>query len=430
MFTADVLPKLDTSTLDLIHIKSVELLETVGFRFARSDRALGIFRRHGFKTDGDVVFFDEKRVRSALSLVPSRFRVRALNPDNDFILGDGSQVFSNCAAPAFTLGPDGTRRLATKEDYIKFLKVVDQLDAVSLVRPMWDVGEKPDGKFAWIIRWALEYTEKAISGSSNTDISLVAAAFGLKKKQMREAAAEGFTCLLGVCNPRSPLTLEKGNCDFCIDQAEWGVGCKISPVPIAGMTGPITLEGLLILQNAEVLAPLVLSQLVNPGTPVVYGVLSTTTDLRTMVTTAAPPELTGRIMRTGIQMADYYGIPSRVDVGNTNSCVPDYQAGAESTLMIASAMWSGADLMASLGSLESRGIGTLEKLILDAETAEAMKAFLAAGDMSETGIVFPEEVKTDPVEKIDELLESYVKPDRLSSADLQALDRIVEESKE
>lgn len=421
---------LDTDICTLIHSKSAELLQTVGFRFAESERAIGILKHHGFKTDGDVVFFTEKQIEQAVSSAPEVIRVRALNPENDFILGKGDQVFSNCAAPAYTLEADGERRFATKRDYIRFLQVVHQLDVVKLIRPMWDVYEKPEGKFSWIIRWALEYTDKAISGSSNTDIALVASAFELSKREMRQEAAEGVAHLLGVCNPRSPLTLEKGNCDFCIDQAEWGVGCKISPVPIAGMTGPVTIPGLIILQNTEVLAPLVLSQLVNPGTPVLYGVLSTTTDLRTMVTTAAPPELTGNIMELGVQMAEYYGIPSRVDVGNTNACVLDYQAGAESTLMITNAVWSGADLMASLGSLESRGIGTLEKLIMDAELAAAETAFMHEPELHEKPLDIRLKEQKPAVQKVDDLINTYKKPDLLSASKLKELDRIIEESKE
>ena len=372
----DRVPFLEKDDLQKIHEKSVELLATTGYRFAESERAIEIFTKHGFTTEGDVVFFDEEKIRKAISTVPSSFRVRALNPDNDFELGSGKFGFSNNAAPAFILDPDGTRREAVKNDYIRFLQIAQQLDVISLVRPMWDVKDKPGGHFSWMIRWGLEYTDRVISGSSKEDVELVAMAFGLTKAQMREQAAEGISHMMGLTSPRSPLTLEKGNCDFCIDQADWGAACKISPVPMAGMTGPITLPGLIILQNAEVLGPMVLSQLVNPGAPVVYGVLSTPTDMMTTVAPTAAPEVTGPIMRAGLQMAKYYGVPARMDAANTDSCACDFQAGAESAFLFVNAVRSGSNIIAGLGSLESRGMGSLEKLVLDAELAEYVKAML------------------------------------------------------
>ena len=433
----DLLPALDASALQLIHDKSVELLSTVGFRFADATRAIEIFKASGFRTDGDVVYFDEKKVEKAVATVPRSFRVRALNPANDFTLGDGTFHFSNNASPAFILDKTGLRRAAETKDFIAFLKIVSQLNVINLIRGMFDPADKPDDRYGWLIRWALEYTDKAVSGSSRLECELTAAAFELTQKEMRQMAVEGITHLVGICNPRSPLALEKGNCDFLIEQAEWGAACKISPVPIAGMTGPITLPGLIILQNAEVLAPLVLSQLIHPGAPLIYGVLSTTADMQTMAAVAAPPELTGSIIRAGVQMARYYGIPSRVDVGNTNACSLDYQAGAESALMLSNAMLSGADLMASLGSLESRGMGSLEKLVFDAGLASRMKAILELPEVPAEyelqslvdsfghGTASEEQVAESSRTTVEELLETYHKPEVLTPSKIKELDTIM-----
>ena len=468
----DVLPRLNRNELAIIHEKSIELLNTVGFRFADSRRAVDIFKQHGFKTDGDVVYFNEGQIQKAVATAPSRFRVRALNPDKEFTLGDGAPVFTNNAAPGFISDISGVRNYACKTDFIDFLKIAQQTEILELIRPMFDVCDKPDGRFEWLLRWALEYTDKAVSGASSLDMQLIAAAFDTSKKEMQDKAADQITHAVGVCNPRSPLTLESSNCDFCIDQADWGVACKISPVPIAGMTGPITLPGLLILQNAEVLAPLVLSQLVNPGTPVIFGVMSTTADMKTMCTVASPPEQSGRIVRAGVQMANYYQIPSRVDVGNTDACGLDYQAGAEAAYSLANAVLSGGDLMASLGSLESRGMGSLEKLVLDAQLAAQVKATLAdtgfkweasnTSAMDELALWVRAERKTEnsqpnhglnrqdtiknmrkikPDEKrqadlrksarlrVESLIADYKKPDVLPRSQLAALDRLIAKRK-
>lgn len=55
----------------------------------------------------------------------------------------------------------------------------------------------------------------------------------------------------------------------------------IAPECQAGATAPATLAGLLVQQNAEVLSAIVVAELVNPGTPVHYGTVSTIMDMRT-----------------------------------------------------------------------------------------------------------------------------------------------------
>jgi trimethylamine--corrinoid protein Co-methyltransferase len=66
-----------------------------------------------------------------------------------------------------------------------------------------------------------------------------------------------------------------------IEYARHGQVNMIGLLMMAGATGPVTLPGLLALQNAEMLAGVTLTQLVNPGTPVIYGSTSTVTNMRT-----------------------------------------------------------------------------------------------------------------------------------------------------
>ena len=126
IMSQDVLPRLSRNELAIIHEKSIELLNTVGFRFADSRRAVDIFKHHEFKTDGDVVYFNEGQIQKAVATTPSRFRVRALDPGKAFTLGDGNPVFTNNAAPGFISDSSGVRNYASKTDFIDFLKIAQQ----------------------------------------------------------------------------------------------------------------------------------------------------------------------------------------------------------------------------------------------------------------------------------------------------------------
>ena len=59
-----------------IHDASMDLLKNIGVGF-KDDEALSIFKKNGFKVDGNTVFFSEQKVRQAIESAPDRFRVAA-----------------------------------------------------------------------------------------------------------------------------------------------------------------------------------------------------------------------------------------------------------------------------------------------------------------------------------------------------------------
>jgi len=82
------------------------------------------------------------------------------------------------------------------------------------------------------------------------------------------------------------------------------------PEAIAGMTAPVTLAGLVAQENAAILAHITLAQIFRPGTPVLYGTVSTTANMRYGTVTLGAME-TGLITAASTQMARFYGLPIR-----------------------------------------------------------------------------------------------------------------------
>lgn len=381
--TYDRLKPLNQNQIDLIHNKSVEILAKTGFWFD-SETAITIFKKHGFKVDTDIVFFKEKDIEKALETVPSGFTVQARNPKNDIRVGQDHFSFSNNAGATFILDYQGDIRCSSSDDFKKFLMINQQLDGIDYTRELvssaFDV--PAERTLMYELLWQLKLTDKPVNCVFGSGAGLLAISFGIDKKRMKEDSLGGITYGLGNYNPRSPLALEKSQCERCIDLAQWGIPACISPMPMAGMTGPVTLPGLIVLQNTEILAPLVLSQLASPGAPAIYGILATVADMKTAVASTAAPEV-GIVMRACTQMAKTYGLPSRADVGLSDSCIVDYQSGAETAFHLVNAIRCGVNLIPGLGSLQSRGIGSLEKLVLDAEIARQIKKMLKPLEFSE-----------------------------------------------
>ena len=138
---------------------------------------------------------------------------------------------------------------------------------------------------------------------------------------------------------------------------------------------PVTLAGALAEQNAEALAGMVLTQVVRPGSPVVYGGFTSNVDMQS----GAPAFGTPEYMRTamiGGQLARRYGVPYR----SSNVCAAnavDAQAAYESVFSLWGAIMGGVNLlMHGAGWMEGGLHAGYEKMVLDAELLGMVEAFL------------------------------------------------------
>jgi trimethylamine--corrinoid protein Co-methyltransferase len=88
--------------------------------------------------------------------------------------------------------------------------------------------------------------------------------------------------VLPYFNPISPLVINRGTVDKMFSAAERGLPFIYSNYGMAGASTPITPAGALVLLNAELLAGLVLSQLIKEKTPVILGSLPAFFDMKGM----------------------------------------------------------------------------------------------------------------------------------------------------
>jgi trimethylamine--corrinoid protein Co-methyltransferase len=91
------------------------------------------------------------------------------------------------------------------------------------------------------------------------------------------------------------------------------------------------MEGALVVQNADVLAGITLTQLIREGLPVIYGGQSTSAAMRYGTLSVGAPEMALNTAATA-QLARFYQLPSRSGGAITDSKVCDSQAGWESMM--------------------------------------------------------------------------------------------------
>ncbi|MCF8068663.1 MAG: trimethylamine methyltransferase family protein [Desulfobacterales bacterium] len=125
-------------------------------------------------------------------------------------------------------------------------------------------------------------------------------------------------------NPITPLVINEGTVDKMIIAIKKGLPIIYSNYGMSGASTPITPTATLALMNAELLAGLVLSQLIKEGAPVILGSLPASFDMKTSGTVYTPTSLLVNIACA--EMMDYYRIPHCGTSGSGAGWGPDLTA--------------------------------------------------------------------------------------------------------
>lgn len=193
--------------------------------------------------------------------------------------------------------------------------------------------------------------------------------------------------------PISPLQLPKDGLDIIIEFVKAGQPVSIGPMAMTSGTAPGTLAGTLAQENAEILAGLVVTQLLAPGTPITYGGIPHIMDPRTGICSFGSPEQ-GLMAVAMVQMAQLYGFPAYVNVNLTDSKLPDVQAGIEKATSLLLGALAGADTFGHAGICGTDHAASLEWLCLDNEIADYVKRITRGFDVT------PETLATDVVNTV------------------------------
>jgi trimethylamine---corrinoid protein Co-methyltransferase len=366
---------LSPAEITVIHQTSMKLLENVGVVFPHED-ALAVFRQHGYKVDGPKVYLTETRVMEALATVPGQFTLNARNPQKSVTVGGaGGPVFAPAYGAPFLVDAETGKRIPTLDDYHQLAKLAQALpnQDVSghlLVEP----GDVPAATaHLHMLHAHMIHSDKAFVGSAAGQIGA---------RQTMEMARILFggdlqdrPVTIGLINSLTPLGYSVEMLEALLEYAHWRQPVIIAALAMAGSTAPVTLAGMLALQNAELLAGIALTQLISPGTPVVYGSTSTNIDMRSGALAIGSPELS-QMIAAHAQLARYYRMPSRSGGALTDASTPDGQAGFESMMSLLTTVNSGVSfVLHAAGILSSYLAFSYEKFVMDDELCGMVRHF-------------------------------------------------------
>ena len=351
-----------------IHEESLDVLETVGIRIY-SAAALDLLKGHGARVDKEkmVARIPRDLVEKSIQSAPKEYNLHARNPKYDLLM-DGSHLyftFDGCGVQTIDLD-SGKRRPAKKQDIVDCARLANVLPGVGYFTPSVAPQDVPiHAHVLHQIHAAYSSTDKFVMSESTTtgaearyQIDMAAAIAGGKDKLMQEPNLSAIICAV------PPLNLDGGGSEATIEFARSGVPITMMSMVEAGVSGPVTLAGTLVVSNAEILALLTLTQCARKGAKAIYGSVLSMMEPRTGAYVSSSPEaalLCGAV----VDLGKHYKLPTQAGTFGTNALVPGSQAATEHCLTTMLAVNAGADIVNGFGLIEASTVLSFEQLLLD-----------------------------------------------------------------
>jgi len=367
-----------------IHDASMRLLRERGVLIVDYPPALETFRANGSRVEGITVYIDEETLLHFVGMAPSTFTLLARNPANNLAVGGKHTIFAPVYGSPFVSDLDRGRRPATLEDFQNFVRLSYMAEEIH--HSGGTVVEPNDIPLAErhldMLMAHITLSDKAFMGSvthknnAKDSVSLCEILFGADAIRQNPGT-------VGLINASSPLRYDDRMFGALEVYAKANQALIITPFIIAGAMSPSTLAATLAQQNAEALFGICYAQMLNPGTPCIYGSFLSNIDMKSGAPCFGTPEDT-LALYGGAQMARRYRLPYRSGGNFTASTVADAQAGYESAGTMWPTIHAGTNfVLHAAGWLEGGLIAGYEKFILDLEVCGMMQRMAGGIDLGE-----------------------------------------------
>jgi trimethylamine--corrinoid protein Co-methyltransferase len=396
--------RLTKDDIGAIDAASTRLLEEIGLQ-CFNDEAAGIFKGNGCAVErrderSYTVKIPKTALREFISRAPSKVKLGAREPGNALVLdaevpriyfGSGSEtnVWLDTHMEDFVSekDPSRKRRLAvfteergTVERLSTAARLAEQLDNLDFfIRPVniQDEDITPENhdvnKFYASLSNMTKHVMAGLTSIEQLDnIVRMAEILAGGKEALKENPIVSFI----TCTVKSPLEMVDDATEKLIEFSRRGLPFVVSSSPQGGSTAPVQEGGMVAQINAEILSGVALSQMVNPGTPVIYGSVPVRARMDNLHDMYGAPEF-NQYNIDCVQMARHYRIPCYSTAGVADSSSPGMQASIEKLFTHVPIAMSGAQYIHyAFGLLERTNIFCPAQAVLDDQHIGMIKMFL------------------------------------------------------
>jgi trimethylamine---corrinoid protein Co-methyltransferase len=370
---------LSADQIEAIHLTSLRILEELGME-VMSQRALALLRAGGAEVDlgQRMARLERGLVETALQHARPSFDLTPRNPARRLTLGGNCINFGLVAGPPNVHDYVDGRRAGNYRDYCNFTRLAQYFNAIHLLgnQVCAPVELPANSRHLDTYRANLQYSDKVFhvsaigAGRALDGIRMMAMARGIDVTEIADSPG-----VLTIISVNSPRRFDEAMSDGLMTMAEHGQAVVITPFTLMGAMAPVSLAAALAQQNAEALFGIVLTQLVRPGSPVVYGAFTSNVDMRSGAPAFGTPENAKANIASG-QLARRYGLPYRTSNASASNAA-DAQGAYETEMSLWGAILGHGNLVYHGAGWQEGGLtASYEKLILDVEMLQMMIEFL------------------------------------------------------
>jgi trimethylamine--corrinoid protein Co-methyltransferase len=355
------------SLANLVHEKSIEILQDVGF-CVPDDLILTRLDSAGFivNSKSQMVKITPELLDAAFQSLPKDVKLH--NRDGDVLPHfDKDPCFMGAGTPVnvFDLH-SGEQRPSTRQDVRQLITIQDALLQVDIVRPTVTATDQGENADLVEIAELLFNTTKPIVHRTlapervDPAVEMIFAVSGGKDAFRAKPNFATLYC------PISPGYFTPENIQCMLRWAEHGIPITLLSMAMGGASAPATLLGELIVINSDILAWIIVLQILYPGTPLLYGSVSAVLDMKTGLLPLGAPER-GLINSGAAIMGKYYGIPSMCGGLSSDAKELDAQAGFEKVTTAIPLLQQRASIIYGVGATDAGSTISYTQMVFDDE---------------------------------------------------------------
>jgi trimethylamine--corrinoid protein Co-methyltransferase len=364
------------------------ILTELGVEFALPE-AVEYFEKAGQRVEGEKVFLDPEFVLEQVAKAPSEFELQARNPDHSVHIGGDHMVFAGVYGPPFVRrgAKRGDAHIEDFENFVRLGQTFPEMDSAggTVVEPE----NRPLDSRHLDMVYALQtlsdkpYMGSVISAENARDtVEMGRILFG------GDDALQRAPVSISLINCNSPLRWDDRMLSAMLEYNRTNQAVVTTPFLLMGAMSPVSIPATLVQQMAEALSGIALTQLVQPGCPVVFGSFLSNTDMQSGSPSFGTPESAIGLLCTG-QIARHFKLPWRSGGGLTSSQMPDAQAAYEALMTMMPTFLAGANfVMHAAGWLEGGLVSSYEKYIVDIEILRMLKHEFKPLEIDEDSLAF------------------------------------------
>ncbi|MCP4329848.1 MAG: trimethylamine methyltransferase family protein [Alphaproteobacteria bacterium] len=372
--------------LEIIEANAETILEEIGIEFRDDEECLRLWKDAGADVQDSRVHVPRGLARKILETAPREFTQHARNPERSVKIGGNATVFAPVYGPPFVRDLDNGRRYGTIEDFRNFVKLAYQAPAIhhsggTVCEP---VDIPVNKRHLDMVYSHIRYSDKPFMGSvthperATDTVTMAKLVFG-------DDFVDGNCVVLSLINANSPMVFDSTMLGALKNYARHNQATVVSPFILAGAMSPVTVSGTLAQLFAEALAGMCVTQMVRPGSPVVFGTFASSISMQSGAPTFGTPE-PALVLFGAAQLARRLGVPFRSGGSLCGSKIADAQAAYESAQTLLPTLLGGVNfVLHAAGWLEGGLSSSYEKFVMDADQLGMMQVMAEGIDLSENG---------------------------------------------